>query len=113
MTAAKREATEGVLRREFITHRRASFMPHLYSYSGVNGMLFCIWLLTTPGGYPWFVWPMLGWGLGLYFHAIATLPTRGPNFERDFVVWKAWNEKREIKYAKRNARRIAESELDE
>ena len=29
-------------------------------------MLFFIWWFT--GGYPWFVFPLLGWGVGLLAH---------------------------------------------
>ena len=35
-------------------------------------LLVTIWLLTTPGGYFWPVWPMLGWGIGLASHGLAT-----------------------------------------
>ena len=34
--------------------------------------LIAINLITTPGGYFWAIWPMLGWGLGLGFHAAGT-----------------------------------------
>jgi hypothetical protein len=34
-------------------------------------LLVTIWLLTTPGGYFWPVWPMLGWGFGLASHGLA------------------------------------------
>jgi Domain of unknown function (DUF1707)/2TM domain len=37
---------------------------HLVSYLTVIAGLWLIWALTGSG-YPWPIWPMLGWGLGL------------------------------------------------
>lgn len=37
---------------------------HAVSFFGVNAMLFVIWFLTTPGGFPWFLIPLGGWGVG-------------------------------------------------
>jgi hypothetical protein len=40
---------------------------HLVSYVAVILGLWLIWALTGAG-YPWPIWPMLGWGLGLLGH---------------------------------------------
>jgi hypothetical protein len=48
------------------TEAKLGFYIHLGVYSGVNVMLSVIWWLT--GGYPWFVFPLLGWGVGLLAH---------------------------------------------
>ena len=40
---------------------------HLGSYLAVIIGLWLIWALTGAG-YPWPIWPMLGWGLGLLGH---------------------------------------------
>src|SRR5688572_30723786 len=40
---------------------RRALAPHVASYTAVMTLLLAIWLLTTPGGYFWPVWPMLGW----------------------------------------------------
>ncbi len=123
---AEREQEEtqlAQLRQEFITERRAGFMPHLYAYLGVNLMLFAINLLSQ-GRSPWFLWPLLFWSLFLYFHALASLPTRGPNFDRAFVGWRERRAKKREKEARKRAeenlntrqtrsRRAAEAELDE
>lgn len=45
---------------------------HFLVYAGVNAALIYINLATSPE-YWWFKWPLLGWGLGLFFHAIATV----------------------------------------
>ena len=47
------------------------FRAHAGSYLMVMALLVTIWLLTTPGGYFWPIWPMLGWGIGLASHALA------------------------------------------
>lgn len=45
---------------------KLGFYIHLAVYSGVNVMLFLIWWFT--GGFPWFIFPLLGWGVGLLAH---------------------------------------------
>ncbi len=45
---------------------KLGFYIHLAAYSGVNVMLFFIWWFT--GGFPWFVFPLLGWGVGVLAH---------------------------------------------
>ena len=56
---------------------KRAFAPHVASYAAVMMLLLAIWLLTTPGGYFWPVWPMLGWGLGLAKHGIFATYVRG------------------------------------
>jgi hypothetical protein len=53
----------------FLAHERGPFKTHLYLYAGVNAFLFLINFITNRD-YWWFVFPLLGWGLGLYFHAV-------------------------------------------
>jgi hypothetical protein len=43
------------------------FYTHLVTYVVVNAMLIIIWAITSPG-YPWFIWPLAGWGIGIIFH---------------------------------------------
>jgi len=50
------------------------FYTHLMSYLGVMAFLALINLFTTR--YPWFVWPALGWGLGLFSHYMAVFGSR-------------------------------------
>jgi signal transduction histidine kinase len=50
------------------------FYVHLMSYLGVVAFLALINLLTTR--YPWFVWPALGWGIGLFAHYMAVFGSR-------------------------------------
>lgn len=54
---------------------KLGFYWHLASYLVVNGMLIVIYLLTSLGTgdlyYPWFVWPLAGWGVGLVLHFVG------------------------------------------
>jgi hypothetical protein len=51
--------------------KRAGFRKSLFSYLIINAFLWGIWWFTTGRighhGYPWPVWVMLGWGVGLAF----------------------------------------------
>ena len=44
---------------------RRSVPPPLGTYLGVIGLLVVVWLVTSPGGYFWPMWPALGWGIPL------------------------------------------------
>lgn len=50
---------------------RRDFGMHLVLYLCVNAMLVGIWAITGRG-YPWFLWPLFGWGIGIVAHALAT-----------------------------------------
>ena len=68
--AKPRSPEEEALRR---ARRRAAaeagFYAHLMSYLGVIAFLALINLFTTR--YPWFIWPALGWGIGIFSHWMA------------------------------------------
>lgn len=49
---------------------RIGFYIHLFVYLAVNALLIFINLTTSPDYY-WFKWPLLGWGIGLLFHALG------------------------------------------
>lgn len=46
------------------------FYLHLVSYLFVNAALVVINLLTSRE-YLWFIWPIIGWGIGLIVHAFT------------------------------------------
>lgn len=50
--------------------RRRIFLLHLSIYLATNVSLIIIWALTGAG-YPWFVFPILGWGIGLVAHGVV------------------------------------------
>ena len=46
------------------------FYFHLVSYFLVNAVLIVVNLLTSPE-YLWFIWPIMGWGVGLIIHGVS------------------------------------------
>ena len=46
---------------------RLDLDPAVRTYLAVMALLWLIWLLTGTG-YPWPIWPMLGWGIGVAGH---------------------------------------------
>jgi len=53
----------------------AGFYIHFVSYLGVMALLALINILTTPA-YPWFIWPAMGWGIGVASHYMAVFGSR-------------------------------------
>ena len=56
--------------REFIRKRlkkQHAFNRYLGVWSGVSILLLLIWFFTSPGGYFWPLWPILGMGIGAFF----------------------------------------------
>jgi hypothetical protein len=52
--------------------KRRDFHTHLFVYFTINALLWAIWAITgthSGGPFPWPVWPMLGWGVGVVFNA--------------------------------------------
>ena len=49
---------------------RVGFFIHLAVFAVVIVMLTGINFFTSAH-YLWFIWPLLGWGTGLFFHALA------------------------------------------
>lgn len=59
------------------------FYGNLASYILVNIVLLVINLTTSPE-YLWFFWPLLGWGIGVVFHAMKVfnyMPFLGSDWE--------------------------------
>lgn len=80
-------------RKSFNAFRRRAFKAHLIPYLAVNTFLILINLVTTPQ-YFWAIFPLLGWGLGLFFHGLSAYQTEGEayerSFQRSFQQWKRW-----------------------
>ncbi|AOY87721.1 hypothetical protein BKP64_05785 [Marinobacter salinus] len=49
---------------------KIGFYIHLAVYLGINTLLVVINLLTSSQ-YLWFKWPLIGWGIGVFFHALG------------------------------------------
>ena len=46
---------------------------HVILFVIINALLCVIFYLTTPGGYFWPMWSILGWGVGLIVHIAVTV----------------------------------------
>jgi hypothetical protein len=47
---------------------KRDFKADLFSYIVINALLIVIWA-ATGAGYFWPIWVIIGWGIGLIFHA--------------------------------------------
>lgn len=69
------DAFERAARRELFDAPRLGFRIHLAVYVAVQALLVATWALTSnwDGGlpFPWFIFPLLGWGIGLAAHYAA------------------------------------------
>ncbi|MBI1223864.1 MAG: histidine kinase [Bacteroidetes bacterium] len=66
---------------------KKSFYQHLMAYAIVNLFLMALNLVTSPS-VAWFVYPLLGWGVGLAFHYVEVFGI--PGFD---ILSKEWEEK--------------------
>ena len=55
--------------------KRHDFYWHLVTYLIINGFMVFIWAMGPRVGF-WPMWVMIGWGIGLAFHAWAALGDR-------------------------------------
>jgi hypothetical protein len=66
------DAFERAAQRELVDYQKLGFRVHLYVYLAVQALLVATWALTSRTddgfGYPWFVFVILGWGIGLVAH---------------------------------------------
>src|SRR5208282_4437417 len=91
----------------------AGFFVHLMWYGIVIGFLFIINLMTGGfGGYPWFLWPALGWGFGIASHFSAVYGWRWVH-DRVFEPAVAREVQREVLQEKEQLRTEKQASLDE
>jgi len=50
---------------------KGSFRIHLLVYLLVNTGLILVWAFAAGRGFPWFVFPLGGWGIGIVFHYLG------------------------------------------
>ena len=76
------EETRGIeeARQEWMARRKEKFFEHFRSYLIVNGVLMVIALLSGSGF--WFLWPLLGWGVGLAFDASEAFRPKEKDVEK-------------------------------
>jgi uncharacterized protein YhhL (DUF1145 family) len=61
---------------------RLGFYSHFAVYVIVNIILYIINRMTAPGGYQWFIWPLMGWGIAVLFHFMDVFVLSGNLKER-------------------------------
>ena len=62
---------------------KRGFWVHFSVYCVVNIFLVILWWTTTGGtGYPWFIWCLFGWGIGIVFNALAVFVWSKPEYDR-------------------------------
>ena len=57
--------------------RRQWFWLHFAVYAVTQAFLFIIWLLSSAS-YPWFIFPLFGWGILVAAHAVYAFVVRDP-----------------------------------
>ncbi len=60
---------------------REIFKKHLYSYIVANIIMAGINYTLTPNYY-WFIYPLFGWGIGVFFHYLAAIKFIDKTLER-------------------------------
>ncbi|HZC47332.1 MAG TPA: HAMP domain-containing sensor histidine kinase [Candidatus Acidoferrum sp.] len=89
----------------------AGFYIHLMWYGIIIGFLFLIYLMAGAG-YPWFIWPALGWGFGIASHFAAVYGWRWVH-QRVFQPTIAREVQREVLQEKEQLRTEKQASLDE
>jgi uncharacterized membrane protein len=77
MTGEYREAVRRL-------HARRRFRLHGLVFAISQALLLLVNILTWRG-YAWVVWPLLGWGVGLLFHAASAFAPRGSRLDERHV----------------------------
>jgi hypothetical protein len=78
-----------------LARKRVDFRRHLTVYVIINAMLWTIWFVTGKG-YPWPVWPMAGWGIGVIFQYLFEYrSSRFLSEEEEFLKLKRETEERD------------------
>ena len=66
---------------------RFGFYIHLAVYIGVNILLVIINVSTSPK-FLWFKWPLIGWGIGVFFHAMGVFVFSGGSALKERMIEK-------------------------
>ena len=62
---------------------KLGFYIHFSVYVGVNVLLFFVWWFTRGdtsvpnASFPWFIFPLVGWGIGVLAHYLAVFHRTG------------------------------------
>ena len=80
---------------------KKGFYKHLTSFAIINAFLMFLNLFTSPA-YLWFVFPLLGWGIGILFHYVDVFGV--PGFD---ILNQDWEERELQNELNRNGRPMA------
>ncbi len=82
--------------------KKKEFLEHLNSYIGVMVLLFVINVFVARGAGFWMIYPMMGWGVGLFIHyfSVFGLPGMTP-IDDD---WEEEEIRREMERQNRNGK---------
>lgn len=64
------ENTQAYQKAKIKAEAKVGFKIHLAVYLAVNAILIAVNLINSPD-YLWFIWPLMGWGIGLFWHAMG------------------------------------------
>lgn len=53
-----------------IVEAKKGFYIHFIVYVIISVVIYLVWRFTWTG-YRWYIWPILGWGVGVLFHFLA------------------------------------------
>ena len=76
-----------------VAQRRAGFKYHVLIYFIMNIFFWTLWYISlgnnsTPPAerdhIPWPVWPMVGWGIGVFFNYLAAYRNNNPLAEKEY-----------------------------
>jgi hypothetical protein len=67
-----------------VARRKMDFLRHVIIYLVVMAVLAII-NNVTGGGYQWWLWPALGWGIGVVAHFLSAFLYAGGNLEKRLV----------------------------
>ncbi len=80
MDDRQRQQIEREVRAKALSRMRAKvgFRWHFAAFAIINALLFALNQMFTPG-LNWFIWPLVGWGIALGFHAFAVFQSTEGN----------------------------------
>ena len=72
---------------EKIVEAKLGFFRHVIVYLAVNAFLLIVNLITSPDNL-WFQWPLLGWGIGVFFHGVGVFSHRKTSSLKERMIEK-------------------------
>jgi len=79
------------------------FYSHLIAYLLVIPLFIVINFKFTPGHY-WFFYPMIGWGVGVFFHALGV-------FDTGSFFGKGWEERKLKQFIKEEEEKLKNNQF--